>query len=270
VTDTSLERERDFLLRSLDDLEEERAAGSIDDESYRALHDDYTARAAAVIRALRDGVDARPATPTPSPARRLAVVGGLVAFAVIAGVALAYALGARLPGQTASGNSSAASRTPTAATQRTRLETAVRQHPDDVASRLLLARYLEADNDLPGALEQYDAVVRLDPSNAAAFAQSGRILYLTASQAPASEAADLVDRAREQLDHSIDLDPDLADPRFFRAIVRANEFGDFAGAQSDLQRYLLAAPDGTFADQARQLLADVTNALESPPPSRAP
>src|SRR5262249_38766367 len=55
-----LEAERDVLLKSLDDLEAEHAAGGIDDESYQTLRDDYTARAAAVIRALRDGVDARP------------------------------------------------------------------------------------------------------------------------------------------------------------------------------------------------------------------
>ncbi len=64
MTDPSreqLEAERDFLLKSLDDLEAERAAGGIDEESYQALHDDYTARAAATIRTLRDGVDARPA-----------------------------------------------------------------------------------------------------------------------------------------------------------------------------------------------------------------
>jgi tetratricopeptide (TPR) repeat protein len=263
VSDISLERERDFLLRSLDDLEEERAAGSIDDDSYRALHDDYTARAAAVIRALRDGVDARRAAPPVSLARRLTVIGGLVAFAVLAGFALAYALGARLPGQTASGNNAASSRPGAAVDQRSRLEAAVRRDPDDVASRLLLARHLEADDDLPGALEQYDEVVRIDP----AIAQSGRILYLTASQAPPDQAADLVDTARARLDHSIELDPELAAPRFFRAIVLANEFGDFAGARSDLQRYLLAEPNGTFADQARQLLADVTNALESPAPA---
>ena len=53
-----LEDERDFLMQSLDDLELERESGGIDDESYHELHDDYTARAAAMIRALRDGVDA--------------------------------------------------------------------------------------------------------------------------------------------------------------------------------------------------------------------
>ena len=63
-----LEAEREFLLRSLDDLESEREAGNIDDETYRSLHEDYTARAATVIRSLRDGV--APVLPEAPRARR--------------------------------------------------------------------------------------------------------------------------------------------------------------------------------------------------------
>lgn len=261
-----LEAERDFLLKSLDDLEGERAAGAIDDASYEQLHDDYTARAAAVIRALRDGIDARPTRPPASPGRRALVIGGVVAFAVLAGVGLAAALGARLPGQTASGNTGPAT-TPTTdgtADRRTQLEAAVAKDPTDAGSRILLARLVEADDDLAGALKLYDEVIAIDPKSAEAYAQSGRILYLTAGSAPAETAAPLVETAKERLDTAVLLDPEYVDARFFRAILLANEYQDFAAAQSDLQRYLVASPDGLFADQARQLLADVTAALENP------
>ena len=61
VTDRdALEEERSFLLRSLDDLDAERADGNVDDETYARLHADYTARAARV-RALRAEVRAKPA-----------------------------------------------------------------------------------------------------------------------------------------------------------------------------------------------------------------
>src|SRR5215471_13175813 len=104
-TPEELEAERDFLLKSLDDLELEHESGGIDDESYESLHDDYTARAAAVIRAMRDGVDARPAPVRRPPAkRRAAVIAGVVAFALVVGVVLASAAGIRLPGQTITGN----------------------------------------------------------------------------------------------------------------------------------------------------------------------
>jgi len=261
-----LEAERDFLLRSLDDLEAERAGGGIDEASYRALHDDYTARAAATIRTLRDGIDARPPERATSWRRRSIALVLIVAFAGAAGVSLALALGARLPGQTASGNSPTAPTSGSASADRLReLAEAVEQDPSNLGTRLLYAQLLEADGDLAGALEQYDAVIGLDAANAQAVAQSGRILYLTAGRAPAADAAALVDRALERLDRAVELDPEYADARFFRAIVRANEFGDFAGAQSDLQRYLVAEPNGVFATQARELLADVTAALESSP-----
>jgi cytochrome c-type biogenesis protein CcmH/NrfG len=259
-----LEAERDVLLKSLDDLEVERADGNIDDESYRALHDDYTARAAAAIRALRDGVDARPVPPPTSGRRRALVIGGVLGFAALAAFGLAAALGARLPGQTSSGNTGPQTvRTEReTSSRRTELEKAIAADPSDTASRLLLAPILEADGDLLGALQRYDEVIALNPQNAVAHAESGRILYLTARQASTAEAAALVDRSRARLDRAVELDPELADARLFRAIVLANEYGDFVGAQSDAQRYLVLAPNGRFADQARQLLADVTIALE--------
>jgi hypothetical protein len=67
-----LEDERDFLLRSLDDLDSELVAGNIDPDTYRVLHDDYTARASAVIKSIEDGVtrDAPDAPRVPPVMRR--------------------------------------------------------------------------------------------------------------------------------------------------------------------------------------------------------
>ena len=259
-----LEAERDFLLRSLDDLEAERADGSIDPEAYQRLHDDYTARAAAVIRALRDGVDARPPAPPTSTRRRVLILGGVVAFAALAGVALAAALGARLPGQTSSGNSGSSATAVSAAQARRSLEATVARNPSNTQARFQLAFLLERTNDLRGALAQYDEITKLDPSNAAAEAQAGRILYLTAQASP-TDAAQLVALSRARLDHAVQLDPRYPDAHFFRAIVLANEFQDYAGAVNECQRYLLLAPNGPWADSARQLLAQATRALASPP-----
>lgn len=268
-----LERERDFLVRSLDDLERERDKGAIDDESYARLHDDYTARAAAVIRTLRDGVDVRPVAPPTSRRRRVLTVVGVVAFAVVLAIVLAAALGARLPGETSSGNTDAAAGSNdrgnddgiSVAERIRRLQETVAQNPDDIASRLLLARFLEADGDLAGALAQYDEVLARNPSSAEAQAQAGRILYITAQAAVRSNpdaVEGLVTQARSRLDQAVAIDPEHADARFFRAIVLANEYGAFAEAQNDLQRYLILAPQGQFVQQARQLLADVTSVIE--------
>ena len=63
ATTVELEEERDFLLRSLDDLDAEHDAGDLEDDDYRELKADYTARAAAVIRRL-EGIQA-PASDDP-------------------------------------------------------------------------------------------------------------------------------------------------------------------------------------------------------------
>ena len=48
----ALEEQRDFLLRSITDLDQEHAAGDLEDGDYQSLKDDYTARAAEVLRAI--------------------------------------------------------------------------------------------------------------------------------------------------------------------------------------------------------------------------
>ena len=89
----SLEDERDFLLRSLDDLEAEYAAGDIDDRDYEALTDDYTVRAAETIRAIELHRTELAASARPgSRIRMLGWLAGLVGMALLAGVLLALSL----------------------------------------------------------------------------------------------------------------------------------------------------------------------------------
>jgi cytochrome c-type biogenesis protein CcmH/NrfG len=268
-----LDEERDFLMRSLDDLELERESGGIDDESYTELHDDYTARAAAVIRTLRDGVDVTPAPAPHSPERtrrRVLLVGGVVVFAVLAGVSLAYALGARLPGQTSSGNSVAAAPSTTNASQKAvsakikALQGQVNVKPDDYDLRLQLARAYEENGDLANALKQSDAAISIDPNRPEGHANAARLLYLASSQVPTKNAqAQLVSQALAGFDEAIKVGPDYADAYYFRAVLYAATT-QYARSQTDLQYYLSKAPTGEWADQARQLLSQVTTALESP------
>src|SRR5829696_7581475 len=119
-------------------LERERDKGAIDDESYARLHDDYTARAAAVIRSLEQGVDVRPVAPPTSTRRRVLTVVGILVFAAAVAVVLAAALGARLPGDTSSGNASASRATGgsssgsiTVGERTKRLQERVAANPDD-------------------------------------------------------------------------------------------------------------------------------------------
>ncbi len=250
-TEETREEEREFLLRSLDDLEAERAAGNIDDETYQRLHDDYTARAAITVRAMRDGsqTDAAIDSPPQSRRHRVLVVGGLIVFAVIAATTMAFALGARLPGQTITGNSQ--SRSPVTATQRqAALEATVAKHPADAEARLALARFLLGRRDLRGALESFQAAAGLDPTNPEPFAYSGWIIRLQG----------FPDQALQILDKAVSVNSAYPDAHFFRGFVLLRDKKDPERAIPDFQQYLVAAPDSPLADQVRALLAEAVEA----------
>ena len=93
-----LEEERRFLLRSLDDLDRERAAGDVDEVDYRALRDGYTSRAAAVIREIEADRRHVIAPRTPIRWKRVAVITlCLVGFGALAGWLVARSSGQDVP-----------------------------------------------------------------------------------------------------------------------------------------------------------------------------
>ena len=246
----ALESERDFLLRSLDDLEAERAAGNLDADRYERLRDDYTARAAAVLRSIDEGIDARPAAPPLSLRRRLLVAGGVAAFAAVAGVVLAGALGQRLPGQTVTGNSQSTAPAP----DRAALERAVRERPDDAGALLALARFLLDAGEVAEAVKAFDTAARLNPADAEALAYSGWVVYLAGRSAEPAAAAELTDGALRRLDAAVAAQPDYPPAHFFRGVVLLRGKGDAAGAAAEFERYLALAPDGPERQQVQALL----------------
>ncbi|MCZ7524984.1 MAG: tetratricopeptide repeat protein [Acidimicrobiia bacterium] len=248
----ALEDERDFLLASLDDLEVEREAGNVDPVSYRALRDDYTARAAAVLRTLRGEPGAGPSRPPVSWRRRLLVGGGIVVFALVAAALLAGSLGSRLPG-----GSSGGSETVTLEERREALARAVEDRPDHPDAHLAYARFLDGQGESLEALREYDAVVALDPGRADAHAYGGWLVYRAASSTTdPDQAGALLDTARERLERAVAADPDYPDARFFLGVVLFRGFGDAGAAVPELQRYLALAPDSPLAEDVRAVLAE--------------
>lgn len=237
----ALEEERDALLRSLDDLDRERAAGDLGLDDYTRLHEEYTARAAAVIRMIRDGVDAASAPPRSPRWRRVLTVAAVIAFTAVTALGVTRALGERLPGDTATGNDAQ----PAERERRAAFEEDIRLRPDDPSAHLSYARYLLGAGDEVEALRQFDAVVKLDPSNAEARAYGGWIVFL----------AGLVDEALDRLDGAIVADPAYPDAHFFRGMVLYRGKGDPDAAIPELQLYLAADPTGPLAEQVRAVLA---------------
>jgi tetratricopeptide (TPR) repeat protein len=201
----ALEEERDFLLRSLDDLEREHDAGDVDDTDYVTLRDDYTARAAVVIRAIEAKQTAsEPARPRRQWGRTLGWVAAIIVFAVLAGVLVARMSGTRRDSESATGD--------------------VREN-----TRQLLIDAMSAAqrNELDDALTLYDEALALSPSDAEGLAYRGWTRFKKGDD----DAAALSD-----VEAAIASDPTFPDARVFRTIMLA-EAGDFTAAAEELEAF---------------------------------
>lgn len=242
----ALAGERDFLLRSLADLDAEYAAGELTEHRYRDLRDRYTVRAAAVLRALERLDGAPPLATDGQPARRgprrLGLIAVCASVLAVGGVLLSNALQDRRPGQTITGN--AQSMTADLGV----LERAAAQRPDDAETQLAYASALLADRQLVDALRAFDTAARLDPTNPVPKAYGGWIVFL----------AGLTDEALTRLDAAVAVDPAYPDARFFRGMVLLRGRQDEAAALADWREYLRLAADGPERQQVQALVDRMT------------
>lgn len=245
-----LTAERDFLLRSLADLEAEHAAGELSQERFRELHDRYTVQAAAVLRAL-DRIGAQQSlegVPGESPRGRR--VRGIVAATAVAvfivglgGALLVRAVGERQPGQTITGN--AQSIVPAARIDA--LARTARDRPTDPAAHMAYASALLEAGKMVDALRAFDTAARLDPGNPAPKAYGGWIVFL----------AGLTDEAIARLDAAVATDPAYPDARFFRGMALLRGRGDRGGALVEFREYLRLAPDAPERDQVQVVIDEI-------------
>ena len=230
----ALEDERDHLLASLEDLEREHDAGDLDDADFETLRDDYTARTAAVLRALADDtagdrpVDARPADvrspdatgsdATGSPRWRGPVVAAVVLLLAIgAGVLVARSSGQRGAG-TLTGND------------------------DTVRARLANCQPL-AFSDPEAGVECYDDLLAESPDNVEALTYQGWALVRSGRIVEGSERFDRV----------VELDASFPDVHVFRAVVAAR------AADAARQRGDREAATAAYTEAADELAAFYRN-----------
>ena len=228
-----LEEERDFLLESLQDLERERAAGELSERDYQALHADYTARAAVVLRALERGTRARPArgskaAPPVKTKRPLVVTLGVVVLvAAVAAGAVATFSSQREPGAPMTGSL-----------------------PDTPAGRLQQALQLESNGKAADALKIYDELIEENPRDVAALAYRGWLL----------KRAGLPDQAMASLDAAIAVDPRFPDAHFFRGMVLYQDRKDPAAAVTEFRLFMANNPPQEMVplveDVLRKAMAD--------------
>jgi tetratricopeptide (TPR) repeat protein len=229
----ALADQRDHLLTSLEDLEREHAAGDVDEHDYRVLKDDYTARAAAVLRAIEAG-RAPASAPEPSrPRSRILLTGAVVvAFSVLAGVLLAQSVGRRDPGDVATGD--------------------ISRSTTEILNE---AGRRGAEGDLARAISLYDEVLADDPDNAEAMTYRGWMLTLDGQQEEGLAA--LLEAATAN--------PDYPDVHAFLAVVFYRN-GLVAEAARELDRLDRLDPPAALRDQVEGLRAQIDAALATTAP----
>ncbi|MCD9625117.1 hypothetical protein [Rhabdothermincola salaria] len=245
----ALEEERDFLLASLADLEREHEAGDVDDTDYAELKDDYTARTAAVLRAIDDRQAlAEQVRPPRSWGRILGGVAAVVVLAVVGGVLLAQASGDRTPGGTASGDIRLSTRD---------LLLAAQQHTGEATQHLQDGDGDAALDSYRLAIETYEEVLAIQPANTEALTYQGWVLHTLALNSDSEAAAELEGEARARLDEALAIDPGYADARVFRAILLRNA-GDVEAARADLA----AIPEGAVPPFMDQMVSGLQQSLD--------
>lgn len=256
----ALEREREFLLRSLDDLDRERDAGNIDDASYDELHADYTARAAAVLRRL-DGEGVATTTADEPASRRLLTLGAIAVIAIVAVAFVAVSVRQRQPGGSLTGNAPRATATVSPQAQRAALAAAVKRAPEDYSARIAYARSLLGASDYKNAIQQFDTAATLAPKQPEPLTYGGWLRALVALQIPSGSDRDLlVESAMQKFDAAIAAAPTYADTYVFRGLVHFR-LGDAKAAVPDFQRFLQLAPDDH--PMRRTVLATLQQAMQA-------
>jgi tetratricopeptide (TPR) repeat protein len=242
--DEDLEDQREFLLRSLDDLDNELLAGNIDPDNYRVLHDDYTARASAVIQSIDDGVKRKaPVAPRGSQVMRALTLGAIVTFAVLAAILLANTVGQRRSGQQITGN---AKGTPTtvAADDVAAAKAAAKAAPKSYDARIRYARALYLSLDYPAALDEYLVAAKLDASQPEALAYTGWLTALFArEETDAATRLQLFDAATSSLDQAISIDPTYPDSYVFKGLMLTQLQDQPCLGAAAFQQFLVIAPD---------------------------
>jgi tetratricopeptide (TPR) repeat protein len=250
-----LREDRDFLLASIRDLDAEFLAGDIDEVDYRALRDDYTARAASVLRRIEGargpgvvepGADAVATTPpivrSRSRTRRerrtrgAALVALVGVVAGLAGFAVAESAGERNANDQATGSL-----------------------PEGSTDRITRAQTLVSEGKILEAVKVYDSLLADDPGNPVALAQKGWLLSLV--------DASLVDAGLASIDKAIAADPTYPESYFFRGMILWKAKDDPAAGAAAFQQGIDTHPPAELVavltakrDEARAASGTTTTA----------
>jgi tetratricopeptide (TPR) repeat protein len=238
--------EAEYVKRSIDDLDRERAAGELDGTDYEALHSRYTERARALDDALeqlsQDGSpahsDQTPVTaPAASPAtrRRLAtprarLVLGWSAFG-------SFALAALLVGLSLGGVAPFSSSPPTTLSVATQIRI-----------ELAEAGVLASNRELVQAVAVYDRVLEVDPQQPEALADGG---WLTRLAGLSSKNARVISGGDLEIAAAVQAAPDYALARAYDGVALYEDDHRPRAAVRQFRQMLADKPSMTLLNSIR-------------------
>lgn len=225
------EPDRDFLLRSLLDLEREHAAGDLSDDDYRELKSRYETKLTAASVS-----DERPQETVirHRTGRTVLSVALVAAVAVGAGWGVAQWSGSREPGEQVSGSI-----------------------PSTSAEQLAEAATLAGQGEVLEALKLYDAVLEENPEDVAALTYKG---WLLRNVGAANEEPELAQRGVELIEQATQIDPTYSEAWFFRGIIFLRDEDEPERAADALKLALANDPIPEIDSAARELLAEIAQA----------
>jgi hypothetical protein len=254
-----LETERDFLLRSIEDLDREHAAGDVGTRDYDELRADYVARAAVTLRVLGDRLDDGGPSAAVAGAnrwdrarrylgrrgtRRALVITGIVCLLCALGLTAAELAGVRLPGEGATGS--------------VNLPRTV-QIRDDLAAALLFANSGHAAE----AVGLYDEVLSLDPRQPVALADRGWLERLAGLAARSRRAVAIGD---DSIARSVAVDAKYADAHAYDAVALYEDDHLVAAAARQIAQMEQDHPTKTLLSEFGATLAAIERAAHAPVP----
>jgi tetratricopeptide (TPR) repeat protein len=250
-----LEDRRLALLVTLKDLQSARDAAAIEADEYLRLRDDAETRMAKVLRAI-DERRRKEDEPTPaaagtgrrrSPARYLAI-------AMIAAIALSIGI---VPSLLRSLHDRAGTDLEITLDD---LAARVRQNPHDAAARIDYGYRLLNLGRFGDAYKQFSAALAIQPYNVEALANFGLLLHLSGYPLDGLQAED----------KALEIQPDYPEALFIKGTILLQGLDRPKEAIGYLQRYLDAAPYGSYAEFARDRIARAQAELAGAGPGTTP
>jgi cytochrome c-type biogenesis protein CcmI len=225
-----------LALESLRDLEADRRAGSLDDESYRAQRAEAEARAAETLPPADAAAEPAQRPPAPGGRRVAAILGASLAAMLLIGFALPEPVGIAERTVTNQPLADAIDAEEARQAEIARLQARIAADPTDAAAFSDLADAFlagsSADDRTRGAAALL-VLINLEPENASAYR---RLITAYIGAGAWTDARSALD-AYEGI--AADDEPDIP---FFRGLLALRADGDEAGAVRHFDRFLQLAP----------------------------